>query len=97
MYYVPVTYVYYVDDIDLCLSTDGEWITAMRNAKLIILFRTTVREPYDIELVINTEIAPCLENPSVPICFAHQVDETRLHSGSRLLLMFGGRNVETST
>ncbi|VDP23771.1 unnamed protein product [Onchocerca flexuosa] len=79
MYDVPVKFMYCGDHNNWCLSTDGEWSTAMRNAKLIILFRTTVREPYDIESVINTEIAPYIENQSVSICFAHQLDEAGFH------------------
>ncbi|VDP23853.1 unnamed protein product, partial [Onchocerca flexuosa] len=93
----PVKFIFCNDLNNWFFPFDEQWSESMRSAKLIIFFRSIVHEPYDIESVINSDIAPYIESQSIPICYAHQLDETPLDSGSRLFLMFGGRNVETST
>uniref|UniRef100_A0A8R1XNU8 Uncharacterized protein n=1 Tax=Onchocerca volvulus TaxID=6282 RepID=A0A8R1XNU8_ONCVO len=71
----------------------------LHKAKFIIAFGGAVSSPSDLELDINSIIAPHLSvNQSVPICYAFHISSNyRYRWGSNLFLIFSGSNIEAST
>ncbi|VDM99740.1 unnamed protein product [Onchocerca ochengi] len=69
----------------------------MHKAEFIIAFGGSVSSPSDLELDINSVIAPYLsENQSVPVCYAFHINDI-YEWGFSLLLVFSGSDVEAST